>query len=507
MPRQPPLAPPGVPEETDATRAVAEQRATETAAPSGEPTAHHAQPGLDFDYGENLTRPALYRRYKPTPDDPLYRPLRIYTSDPIRSAYEGAETIVNVPYEPLEPGPIGAHIVVDDRDSTAGAAYPGVDLDDRSILINQGRKPSPGDVLFHQQMVYAVASDVIARFTLALGRDPSWGFRRDNESKRDRLRLRPHFGSDANAYYDKEEGEIRFGYFAAEERPGLGNLPRGTVYTCLSHDVIAHEMAHALLDGMRSHFDEPTNRDVLAFHEAFADLVAVLQHFSHRESVRQAIGRGGSTLASSKIFAIAEQFGQATGLQGPLRVPLESGEPIRKYTDAIEPHELGSVLVGAVLEALETVFERRVKRLRTLYGLAPFGETREFHPDFTDLLAEEAGKTAGQFLSLCVRALDYCPPVDITFGEFLRALITADYDIVRDDRWGYREALIAAFGRREIFPSDVCDLSELSLLWNGPSIHLPSVPELTLTQLHLGADPGHSPPRRQSGNRRRPWQT
>ncbi|HEY5893625.1 MAG TPA: hypothetical protein VIT91_10380 [Chthoniobacterales bacterium] len=31
-----------------------------------------------------------------------------------------------------------------------------------------------------------------------------------------------------------------------------------------------------------------------------------------------------------------------------------------------------------------------------------------------------------------------------SFGEYLRALITADFDLVPDDRWAYREALIDA---------------------------------------------------------------
>ena len=33
------------------------------------------------------------------------------------------------------------------------------------------------------------------------------------------------------------------------------------------------------------------------------------------------------------------------------------------------------------------------------------------------------------FFNVCVRALDYCPPVDITFGDFLRAVITSDFDL------------------------------------------------------------------------------
>ena len=41
-----------------------------------------------------------------------------------------------------------------------------------------------------------------------------------------------------------------------------------------------------------------------------------------------------------------------------------------------------------------------------------------------DKLAEEASRTAEQFFVICARALDYCPPVDITFGDFLRAILT-----------------------------------------------------------------------------------
>ena len=39
---------------------------------------------------------------------------------------------------------------------------------------------------------------------------------------------------------------------------------------------------------------------------------------------------------------------------------------------------------------------------------------------------------AERLLTICIRALDYCPPTDITFGEYLRALVTADYDLKPD---------------------------------------------------------------------------
>jgi hypothetical protein len=61
---------------------------------------------------------------------------------------------------------------------------------------------------------------------------------------------------------------ILFGFPASRKHPGR-NLPGQTVFTCLSHDTIAHETTHAIVDGIREFFMEPTNIDVPAFHEAF----------------------------------------------------------------------------------------------------------------------------------------------------------------------------------------------------------------------------------------------
>src|SRR5262249_23174334 len=50
----------------------------------------------------------------------------------------------------------------------------------------------------------------------------------------------------------------------------------------------------------------------------------------------------------------------------------------------------------------------------------------------------------------------------------LRALITADLDLVPDDIWGYRTALIDAFRSRGIYPMGVSSYSEEALRWpNG----------------------------------------
>ncbi len=54
------------------------------------------------------------------------------------------------------------------------------------------------------------------------------------------------------------------------------------------------------------------------------------------------------------------------------------------------------------------------------------------------------------------------------FGDYLRALITADRDLVPDDERRYRISIIEAFRRRGIYPQGVRSLSAESLCWAGP---------------------------------------
>jgi hypothetical protein len=131
-----------------------------------------------------------------------------------------------------------------------------------------------------------------------------------------------------------------------------------------------------------------------------------------------------------------------------------------------EPHDRGAILVAAVFDAFLQIYQSRTADLFRIAsggtGVLPEGD---LHPDLVKRLSNEAAKSAGHVLGMCIRALDYCPPVDLTFGEFLRALITADVDLMPGDPLGYRVAFIEAFRRHGVYPDKVRTMSEDSLKW------------------------------------------
>jgi hypothetical protein len=487
------------PSTPEATAAVAQSSAP--AEPRADAGVEDACPDLNvrFRLGDGVGRAVRTRPYERKRNDPLYRPLRIFTLDPTASRLEGAVATVNVPYEPLAPGPRGQLVEVDVivQSGAEGEREVRVRLDCPKVLLQNGRTPSDSDFEFHQQMVYAIASTVYAAFQKALGRHPAWAFGADADGQQcTRLFLRPHAFKGANAHYDRAHGEIGFGYYRSAEKVRGRNPPFGSVFTCLSHDIIAHEVAHALLDGLRSHFTHPSDVDVMSFHEAFADLVAIFQHFSYEEVVLAEVRKWAGRLHDSRLLgSIAQQFGDTTGRAQALRSAIDelddAGMPRRIYDRTAEPHALGGVLVAALFEAFTTLFERKTARYIRLAtngtGRLPPGD---IPADLQSVLAEEASRLASQFLSICIRAIDYCPPIDPTLGEYLRALITADHDLVPDDKWGYREALIDAFWRREIYPANVESLSEDALLWRPPRKKLSPVKALTFAELRFDGDPG-----------------
>jgi hypothetical protein len=359
---------------------------------------------------------------------------------------------VAVPVDLLEPGPRGQRFHVVDYDAGSGKlAKPAVFTDptadkaERAWTFVDRFVDAPDaeletSELFHAQNVYAIAARTLGAFESALGRRLAWGFAGHQ------LYLVPHAFREANAYYSADDRALLFGYIDVK-----GEEP---VYTCLSHDIVAHETTHAVLDGLRPRFLEPGLADQGAFHEGFADIVALLSVFSVGSLIESALGDADAkgripasrvapeALERNVLFRLAEQFGEATsGVRGSaLRRSLElpTGDGWRSDAAFEEVHRRGEVIVASMMTALLRMWIARLEALIYRGGLD------------RGRAAEEGAKAAGHLLQMAIRSIDYAPAVELEFEDFLDAMLVADEVVAPDDEHGYREAVRTAFALFDI---------------------------------------------------------
>lgn len=405
------------------------------------------------------------------------RPLTIVAQDPgVRVNGKVLTTQILVPAEQLSDGPWGFRVQVVDYDATTrryfkprhGSEYfspmqgyfdPYQDLASRS----------PNDLLadprFHAQNTYAIVMRILARFEFALGRRVRWSF------PTHQIKVVPHAFADANAFYSEGDEGLFFGYF-----PGRGGQK---IFTCLSHDIVAHETTHALIDGLRTRFTDPSSPDQAAFHEGFSDVVALLSVFAlpavidavfdlRKTSDTKTLGdrrlvRADAltipALRKSILLGLAEEMGEE--LSTVRGQPLRNSSQLPPDKDYLsdpefeEPHRRGEILVAAVMHAFLNVL---FARLQGLDGGRSGWLDRE-------RVVEECAKSSDHLLTMCIRALDYCAPVHISFPDFLSALLTADYETCPDDsQYHYRDKLRESFGLYGIRPASI-DVAEESGMW------------------------------------------
>jgi hypothetical protein len=396
--------------------------------------------------------------------------LTIIAQDPgVRVMQNGESRIlratVEIPAEYVTQGPCGYRVQVIDYDASTGTYYqPAACSVVRGALVDpyaaeaedaaRGRSDAElvSDRGFHAQNVYALSMRTLARFERALGRRIRWGFHHHQ------LKVAPQAFYEANAYYARDLEALLFGYFPTADG-------QDTVYTCLAHDVVVHETTHALLDGLRGRFMEPSSPDQAAFHEAFADIVALLSVFSLPEVVgallrRESAGDDGENLISeelltaprlreSALLRLAEQMGaeMSGGRDDALRKSAQL-VPSREYLASAEfrpAHRRGEVLVAATLNTFLELWVRRIDGLRRV-GRGKLDLER---------VVQEGAEAADYLMTMAIRALDYLPPIHLEFSDFLSAMITADYEIRPDDsRYQYRDKLRESFAAYGIEPVD-----------------------------------------------------
>jgi hypothetical protein len=277
----------------------------------------------------------------------------------------------------------------------------------------------------------------------ALGREVEWAFGAPQ------LLVVPRAGEWPNAFYQRESHSLQFFHFPART---AGGEPR-TVFTALSQDILAHETAHAVLDGIAPDLYHCLTPQSLALHEAVADLTALLVAVRSPKLRERLLNRTGGELAGQQAFSqLAEEFGferDRTGRARHLRSLWnernldpddDSLDELNRRNQANrgEPHMLSEVLSGALYRVFCRLHEEYRSRRAAEQGTSELSAS-----GFALFVASQ------HFKRLVLRSLDYLPPGEVSFADYGRAILASDQASYAERSEG-RDRLVEEFLRRRV---------------------------------------------------------
>jgi hypothetical protein len=357
---------------------------------------------------------------------------RIYLKDPLVAAQPngvGIETVQIDGEACLGTGPTSSRVAVVDYNGELDSVFDGAKLNSKGDEFNLGHTTNPVEnFYFHQVHVWAVIHKTLELLEASdvLGRQIPWAF------PGGRLLVLPHAGYWENAYYDRSTGGLHFFYFE-------GMATGQPVYTCLSHDIVTHELGHAVLDGLKPYYNEVTSAQTAGFHEYFGDAIALTAALSQRRIAVQVAGVGSGDLSTNNLISnIAAEFGQGLdpdygALKDAYLRNANNTLTMGELGDEQEEHELSKVPTGAYYDLLREVYERLISAK----------DRKKANKRVASLMT-----AAGVTRRMMLRALDYCPPVDLQYEDYAQAVIRADRFAFPIDSSGYRAVAVKIFTKR-----------------------------------------------------------
>jgi hypothetical protein len=261
-----------------------------------------------------------------------------------------------------------------------------------------------------------------------LGRPIPWSF------EGNRLMIVPQAGFRKNAFYHRKSKSLQLYYYGDPRKPS---------YNSLSHDILAHETGHAILDGIRPYFLETSSWETAAFHEALGDITAFL--LSLRDNnVRDFVDRTFGTHVEQADFVagLAAEFGRNTQNRPFLRTALNSMTFADAQRDR-EAHKASQVITGAVFDILKAVANQYLSQERQ-------AERKNAATPANGLwwAIERMGR-------LALQPLDLLPPADVRFLDYARAMLRVDELNDPDDPHKYRRILREVFHLRGLCPRPI----------------------------------------------------
>lgn len=341
----------------------------------------------------------------------------VYPQDP----FVGEPEIRHMNSDDIRPGLINNRLQIED--SAGAGAQP--DADGNYLF-------DVGSLEFDQVNAFYYATITLRMYERYARRAIPWAF------PSPRLRIDPHVGNDANAFYNEQERLLGFHTF----KPTNGKSP---ISTAQSADIVSHETGHAVLDGIRDLYNESFGLGTTAFHESFGDMTAVLVALHDDSLMRRLLSwTEGDLRISNFITAIAEELTHT--LQGEIKHTLEHTVYLRNALNT---------LTAVRFDALAYHPPEPAFRL----GRQPHNYSRLFTGTFYDALVgvydhlRLKGHTAHIALSrardimgrLLITAVECAPVGEINFHDMAKAFLSADRLVYQGE---YSKILCEVFAQR-----------------------------------------------------------
>ncbi|RAY11637.1 hypothetical protein DPM19_28845 [Actinomadura craniellae] len=291
----------------------------------------------------------------------------------------------------------------------------------------------PNSPQFDCAHTFAVVRETLSMYERHNGGRPL-PFAWNSGSNTDPITVFPRAGIDANAFYSRTAKALKFFSFTP---PGASR----PVMTNNSFDVVTHEMAHAILDGIKPGWigtvDNPPQTGGL--HEAFGDLTAIFMTLSQADQAEAFVAATKADLhATSFLPAMGEEFGAAFGLPFGLR---NADNDLRLSDVGNEVHDISQVFTGGVYDILADVFAFELSRQRQVKSP-------------TQILME----VASSLCKLLFDAIVASPRTGATYADVVGQLVRKSAE--RDDPPIYRTCILNRFAVREVVEPPV-SLDEL----------------------------------------------
>ncbi len=379
----------------------------------------------------------------------------VYPQNP----FVGEPEVRQMPAADIQPGLVNGRFQIDD--SRDAVTQP--DADGNYLFW-------PGTPAFDQVNAFYYATFTLRMYERYAHREIPWAFASP------RITIDPHIGSMANAFYNEEEHLLGFHTF----RTRNGN----TRSTAQSADIVTHETAHAVLDGLRDLYNESFGLGPRAFHESFGDITAMLVGLHDDSLVRRLLDwTEGDLRTSSFITEVAEYLAQETNINPHytrehtiyLRNAFNKLKAVSfdhlTYTPdetstklSRQEHNYSRLFTGAIYDLLVGIYDYK---------------QQQGNPAL--LALHRARDITGQLLLM---ALEIGPVGEFDFADMAKALLTAD-SILCDGR--YRSIIKTVFASREILSTEAAE-SHLQTLETLPALTLPDALNTSLSAVRFLED-------------------